>query len=71
MNKMNAQTEKLLGLLNRDGHVTRLTAMHYGVANITARIADLRLRHDVNVVCEVCRDAAGRRYGRWHVAAEA
>lgn len=68
--KMAAQTQQLLDLLNRDGKVTRLTAMHYGIANVTARIADLRRRHGVNVVCTEKRDANGARYGEWSLPAK-
>ena len=62
---MAPQTKQVLDLLKRDGHVTRLTAMHYGIANLTSRIAELRLDHGYNVVCSERRDAAGRRYGSW------
>lgn len=59
------QTAQVLKLMQRDGDVTRLTAAHYGVANVTARIADLRKRYGIKVECEKRRDAAGRLYGVW------
>lgn len=59
------QTAQVLKLMQRDGNVTRLTASHYGIANLTARIADLRVRFGINVQCEKRRDAAGRLYGVW------
>jgi hypothetical protein len=63
--KADKQTMQVLSLLRRDGNVTRLTAQHYGIANLTARIADLRLTHGVNVRCQQRKDAEGRRYGVW------
>lgn len=62
------QTRKVLKLLER-GHLTRLTAMHYGVMNLTARIADLR-NLGWTVDCNVKRDSEGNRYGRFTLAAE-
>ena len=59
------QASQVLNLIRRDGSVTRLTAMHYGVANLTARIAELRTA-GYNVVCTEKRDANKRRYGSWH-----
>lgn len=64
---MNPQSTQVLNLLKRDGNLTRLTAMHYGIANVTARIADLR-RAGYRVTCTEKRDAAGRRYGVWRLA---
>jgi hypothetical protein len=64
---MHRQNAQLLDLFKRDGTVTRLTAMHYGIANVTARIADLRLRHGINVVCEKRTDAKGKTYGAWSI----
>ena len=61
---MNPQTEQVLNLIKRDGSITRLTAMHYGIANLTARIAELR-NWGFDVECQEKRDANGRRYGTW------
>lgn len=63
------QAAQVFALMKRDGGLTRLTAMHYGIANLTARIAELRLDCNVNVQCEVKEDAEGREYGRWFIAA--
>jgi hypothetical protein len=60
------QAKKLYGLMERDRYVTRLTAMHYGVANVTARVAELRAA-GINISCEVAKDADGREYGRWFI----
>lgn len=63
---MNPQTKQVLDLIKRDGSITRLVAMNYGIANLTARLADLRsLGH--NVVCVQKRDAKNRRYGTWSI----
>ena len=60
------QTRKVLELLKK-GHLTRLTAMHYGVMNLTARISDLRsLGWTVN--CTTKRDSEGNRYGDFTLA---
>lgn len=62
------QAKQVLNLIQRDGAVTRLTAMHYGIANLTARITELR-DHGYDVECYEKRDAAGRRYGSWRLSA--
>lgn len=67
VNGLSKQGKKVLELIQRDGRVTRMTALHYGVANVTARIAELRYE-GFNVVCEVKVDAEGREYGNWKIA---
>jgi len=64
---LDPQTAQVLKLIKRDGFITRLVAAHYGIANLTARISDLRSRN-VKVACETKRDAEGRRYGYWTLA---
>lgn len=69
---LTSQAEQVLDLILRDGRVTRLSAMHYGVANLTARITELRDRldgHGIDVACTEKRDANGHRYGVWSLAA--
>jgi hypothetical protein len=58
------QAMKVLHIIQTSGSVTRLTAMHYGIANITARIAELRTA-GIRVLCEENRDMNGARYGKW------
>lgn len=65
---MNPQTEKVLSLLRR-GPLTRLTAMHYGVMNLTARLADLR-GLGYRISCASKRDANGARYGEFTLVSE-
>lgn len=64
---MDRQTLQVLKVMRRDGQITRLSAAHYGIANVTSRIADLRIRHGVNVQCDLKRDAEGARYGAWRI----
>lgn len=61
---LSPQGARVLELLTRDGRVTRMTALHYGIPNITARIAELR-EEGFPVECEVKVDGNGRKYGSW------
>jgi len=61
---LSKQGRQVLELIRRDGRVTRLTALHYGVANLTARIAELR-EVGFNINCTVKLDANGKEYGEW------
>jgi len=63
---MNAQTQnqKLLEYLKRGGKVTRWNALlDLGIANITARITDLRSQGHAIMTTMISRD--GKRYGKW------
>lgn len=62
--KLTKQAQKVLDLIRRDGSITRLTAMHYGVANVTARISEL-LDAGYDIDRHIKLDAEGRRYGEW------
>jgi hypothetical protein len=64
------QAGQVLHLMMRDGHVSRLTAMHYGVPNLTARVSELR-KAGYPIDCEVKLDASGREYGRWFLMGSA
>lgn len=68
--KVNPQIKKVLQLMLQDGKITRLTAMHYGIANVTARIADIRKRLRIYVDCQEKVDADGHRYGLWFIPFE-
>ena len=58
------QNQKLLEYLKRGGKVTRWNALlDLGIANITARIADLRSQGHAIMTTMICRD--GKRYGKW------
>lgn len=64
------QERKVLELMLFDGHVSRLTGMHSGIVNITARIAELRQKissdcYRIDVAIKT--DANGYEYGGWHL----
>lgn len=61
------QAQQLAKLIKRDGRVTRMTALHYGIANVTARVAELRIE-GFAVDCEVKTDASGNEYGSWYIS---
>lgn len=56
------QNQKLLKMLAEGEEITRLKAMHYGIQNLTARVADLR-NMGWQVDCVEKRDHEGQRYG--------
>ena len=56
------QNQKLLKMLAQGEEITRLTGMHYGIQNLTARVADLR-NMGWQVDCVEKRDQNGQRYG--------
>ena len=62
-----SQTQKLLTQMRAGRSVTRLTAMHSGVMNLTARIADLRAAGH-NVICTMKTDMDGNEYGDFSLA---
>jgi len=67
---MTPQAELVLDVLLRDGRITRLNAMHYGISNLTARIAELRdVFYDgpLDVFCSEKYDLDKRRYGTWTI----
>jgi hypothetical protein len=62
-----SQNSKLLTMMREGRSVSRLSAMHYGVMNLTARISELRASgHDVR--CEMKTDIEGREYGAFTLA---
>lgn len=60
------QTQKVYNLLSKGEHLTRVTAMHYGIMNLTARVADLR-NAGVKVLCNIKHDHDGNRYGSFYM----
>lgn len=62
-----SQNAKLLKLMKDGRSVTRLTAMHYGIMNLTARISELRGAGH-NVVCTMKTDLNGAEYGEFTLA---
>lgn len=66
-NCLTEQGRAVLDIIRRDGRITRLTALHYGIPNLTARITELRAE-GFAVDCEVKLDANGNKYGSWFIA---
>jgi hypothetical protein len=56
----------VLEMLRTDGYVTRLTAQHAGVPNLTARISELRA-FGINTEVTKHIDPLGRKYSRWNL----
>lgn len=63
-----SQRALVLKLLMEGRSLTRLTAMHYNIMNVTARIAELR-EEGWRISCERKRDENGKTYGSWSLAA--
>jgi hypothetical protein len=62
-----SQVNKLYKAMHEGRSVTRVTAMHMGVMNLTARITDLR-NAGINVECVMKTDTDGNRYGSFQLA---
>lgn len=58
------QARRVHNIMAKFGKITRMQAAHYGIANVTARISELRSA-GVKVVCTHKRDADWRLYGEW------
>lgn len=68
LSRLGPQCHTVLDHLLRGGKLTRLSAMFdYKIANITARITDLR-DAGVEVACRIKHDVHGNRYGEWSVS---
>lgn len=65
--RMNPLTYKVLGIMERDGGITHMTALHYGIGSITKEIQRLRdskpVGYRINTVTR--KDAEGKKYTRW------
>lgn len=63
--KLSPQAAKVLDLLTTTSGLTQVMALSvYGIASITARIAELR-RHGYEIETETREDGFGRRYARY------
>ncbi len=68
LSQMSPQFRKAYNLLvERKGALTRVTAMHYGIMNLTARITELR-QAGYRIVCTNKKDGFGNRYGEFTYA---
>lgn len=65
--QLSKQARLVLRSLEAGRSVTRVTAMHYGVMNLTARISELR-NAGYEITCTMRRDVAGDRYGEFVLA---
>lgn len=72
MKKPNNQTAEVLYELIKKSAITRMSIMtQTGILNLTARIADLRIRYGINVICDkvLTKNKHGRpiSYGKWRL----
>jgi hypothetical protein len=66
------QTAEVLFELINNSYITRSTILiNTGILNLTARISDLRLRHNVDVICQkvntINKHKRKINYGKWYV----
>lgn len=68
----NQTAEVLFQLLNKPFITRSNMFLSTGILNLTARIADLRIRHGINIVCEkeTVKNKRGDSvtYGKWKLA---
>lgn len=62
--QLSAQNRLVLDILLRDNYITRVAAAHYNIANVTARISELRSA-GFDIPAHTYHDLRGRRYARW------
>jgi hypothetical protein len=72
MKKPNNQTAEVLYELLTNKCITRMSVMYTtGILNLTARIADLRIRYGINIICDkvILKNKHGRpiSYGKWRL----
>jgi hypothetical protein len=69
--RLTPMAAKVASILVRDGGITHLSAVHYGIGSVTKEIARIRkavpMSHKVSTVTR--KDAAGNKYTRWTVRA--
>lgn len=69
--RLTPMAAKVADILVRDGGITHLSAVHYGIGSVTKEIARIRkaapLSHRVTTVTR--KDAEGNKYTRWTVKA--
>lgn len=61
---MKASTQKVLGILKRDGHITRVVAAHYNIGCVRKAVSDLR-KARFDIVTDKRIDSEGNKYTRW------
>lgn len=65
--RMTPKAHKVLEIMQRDGGITHLTAMHYGIGSITKEVARIRAACPMNALIHTVKrvDADGHKYTRW------
>lgn len=61
------KTLKVANILARDGGITHMTALHYGIGSVTKEITRLRdnLKYGYRIKTVKRKDADGNMYTRW------
>lgn len=64
---MTPMAHKVAGILERDGGITHLTAIHYDIGSVTKEIARIRKAYPLGYRIKTVKrkDADGRMYTRW------
>lgn len=61
-------SRKVFEIMQRDGHITRLTATHYNIGDVRREVSRLRRAGPIGHTIETIRtrkDAEGNQYTRW------
>jgi hypothetical protein len=61
---MKPSVQKVLGIMQKDGHITRIVATHYNIGCVRKAVSELRDAGYV-VLTEKRKDANGDKYTRW------
>lgn len=70
---MTPKAQKVLGVMVRDGGITHLTALHYGIGSVTKEINRIRSAKPYGFSVKTVKrvDAEGNTYTRWTLKKEA
>jgi hypothetical protein len=65
--RLTPKAKKVAGIMFRDGGITHLTALHYGIGSVTKEVARIRDAMPTNyrVTTDKRVDANGNEYTRW------
>lgn len=71
--RMTPKASKVLGIMARDGGITHMTALHYGIGSVTKEVARIRDAKPYGYSVKTVKryDADGREYTRWTLKKEA
>ena len=64
---LNPLSRKVMDIMVRDGGITHLTALHYGIGSVTKEVSRLRRAVPVGYTIGTVKrkDADGNKYTRW------